>query len=49
VAGNHLSYLTAEHYEDLGAGHNPGFRVFEDVATAETWIVRCATGFDPGP
>jgi hypothetical protein len=49
VAGNHLSYLTAEHYEDLSAGYNPAFRVFEDVATAETWIVGHATGHDPGP
>jgi hypothetical protein len=38
VAGDAPSYYTAETYQDLGAGGNPSFAVFEDVAAAEMWI-----------
>lgn len=38
VAGDAPSYYTAESYQDLGAGGNPSFAVFEEVAAAEMWI-----------
>jgi hypothetical protein len=38
VAGNEVSYDVAERYAELGAGGNPGFRVFEDLRHAEAWI-----------
>jgi hypothetical protein len=38
VVGDAPSYYTAETYQDLGAGGNPSFAVFEDVAAAEMWL-----------
>jgi len=33
------SYRVAQHYWDLGAGSNPTYQVFEDLAAAETWLM----------
>ena len=38
-----------DRYAELGARANLTFRVFEDVPTAEAWIVGHGTGPDPGP
>jgi hypothetical protein len=38
VPGNEVSYRVAETYADLGAGANPRFATFTDVAAAETWL-----------
>jgi hypothetical protein len=38
VIGDAPSYYTAGAYQDLGAGGNPRFAVFEDVAAAEMWL-----------
>jgi hypothetical protein len=38
VAGDAASYDVARQYLELGAGSNPAFEVFADIAAAETWI-----------
>ena len=38
VAGDAASYDVARWYLELGAGSNPAFEVFADIAAAETWI-----------
>jgi hypothetical protein len=38
VAGDAASYDVARQYRELGAGSNPAFEVFADIAAAETWI-----------
>jgi hypothetical protein len=38
VAGNADSYYIAESYAELGAGANPGYRIFDDVGAAEMWL-----------
>jgi hypothetical protein len=38
VAGDADSYYIAESYAELGAGENPGYRIFDDVGAAELWI-----------
>jgi hypothetical protein len=38
VAGNAASYYIAENYAELGAGENPGYRIFDDVSAAEMWL-----------
>jgi hypothetical protein len=39
IAGNAPSYYLAESYQKFGAGGNPRFATFTDVASAETWLV----------
>jgi predicted nucleic acid-binding protein len=38
VAGNAPSYYVAETYQELGAGANPHYGVFGEVAAAEMWL-----------
>jgi hypothetical protein len=38
VPGDEPSYRVAETYENLGAGANPRFATFADMAAAETWL-----------
>jgi CheY-like chemotaxis protein len=38
VTGNDFNDCVASMYQDLGAGANPDFAMFPDVATAEAWL-----------
>jgi hypothetical protein len=38
VTGNDFNDCVASMYQDLGAGANPDFAIFPDVATAEAWL-----------
>jgi len=38
VPGDEVSYYVAANYKDLGAGMNPRFAVFPDLAAAELWL-----------
>jgi hypothetical protein len=38
IPADSASYELARRYQELGAGGNPAFQVFEDLAAAETWL-----------
>lgn len=40
VVGDDYSRRIAEQYGELGAGDNPGFRIFDDIAAAEAWLKK---------
>ena len=39
VPGDAESHRFAERYREMGAGANPAFALFEDVPSAEVWLV----------
>lgn len=39
IAADPKSCHVAQRYRELGAGANPAFQVFEDVAAAEVWLL----------